>query len=89
MKKILFLLLVSTIAYGFISCKKECVCRYEIKEVYDDDPPPLIENTQAIVIQLGQLSDTDCKNWEGHTSTWRDEEWGLTTYTTYTECYLQ
>jgi hypothetical protein len=89
MKKILFLLLVAIIACCFISCKKECVCQFEVEEVYDDDPHPNIHINYMESIPLGKLSNLDCKDWIGHTSTWRYEEWNLTTYTTYTKCYLQ
>jgi hypothetical protein len=91
MKKRLFLLLVLLITCCFISCKKECVCRFEIEGVYDDELHQFLDILYEESIQLGQLSDIDCKNWVGHIDTVRYEDGniGLTTYFTYAECFLQ
>jgi hypothetical protein len=86
MKKTLFLLAVATIAYCFVSCKKECICWGGIEWTYDDGVIAIGEFGESSV---GKLNNTDCKNFEGLTKIERDEQKGCTITTNYGGCQLQ
>ena len=87
MKKTLFLLLISIIAFCFFSCKKECVCGGHHATINADG----IEINSGLLasISVNNLSDSECKDFGAFLSKAVTDENTGTTITYGYICQLQ